>query len=221
MISILPVRGISFCNAATTLSISAGSAKSALKCTRWGPVTHPSGTVLDTLQTMAVVVDFSMHLRKVRPIPDDPPVITMSTNSRKKLAERLGEGRIALGPTIQTQRTNMSNASIVITGVHLDLTESLKSYVQEKAQRLFRHNDRIIRVLFELVHGRSRDHANEFAAQAKIEIAGPDIVVRVESDDIYKSIDLLMDKLDRSLRRRHRLDKVKRHLGGDASSLAA
>jgi putative sigma-54 modulation protein len=105
----------------------------------------------------------------------------------------------------------MSNASVVIAGVHMDLTQSLKAYVNEKAERLFRHNPKIQRVLFELVHGRARDHASEFAAQARIEVPGPDIVVRVESEDLYKSIDLLMDKLDRALRRRHRLVKVKRH----------
>ncbi len=113
----------------------------------------------------------------------------------------------------QTQQTQMSNASVVVSGVHLDLTESLKSYVTAKAERLFRHNPRILRVAFELVHGRARDHASEYAAQARIEVAGPDIVVRVESEDLYKSIDLLMDKLDRSLRRRHRMDKVRRHQG--------
>ncbi len=107
----------------------------------------------------------------------------------------------------------MSNASVVVSGVHMDLTESLKSYVTAKAERLFRHNPRILRVAFELIHGRARDHAAEYAAQARIEVAGPDIVVRVESEDLYKSIDLLMDKLDRSLRRRHRMDKVRRHRG--------
>jgi putative sigma-54 modulation protein len=116
-----------------------------------------------------------------------------------------------MGVPKQTQKTNMSNASVVIAGVHMDLTQSLKAYVNEKAERLFRHNPKIQRILFELVHGRARDHAAEFAAQARIEVPGPDIVVRVESEDLYKSIDLLMDKLDRSLRRRHRLVKVKRH----------
>lgn len=112
----------------------------------------------------------------------------------------------------------MSNASVVITGVHLDLSVPLKTYVTEKAKRLFRHNAKIVRVLFELIHGRSRDRATEFAAQAKIEIAGPDIVVRVATDDIYKSIDLLMDKLDRSLRRRHRIVKARRQIGGGADA---
>jgi len=105
----------------------------------------------------------------------------------------------------------MRNASVVITGVHLDLTESIKCYVNGKAERLFRHDPKILRVHFELIHGRARDRSSEYAAQARIEVPGPDIVVRVSSDDLYKSVDLLMDKLDRSLRRRHRLVKVKRH----------
>ena len=53
----------------------------------------------------------------------------------------------------------MSNASVVVSGVHLDLTESLKSYVAAKAERLFRHNPRILRVAFELIHSRARDRA--------------------------------------------------------------
>lgn len=104
----------------------------------------------------------------------------------------------------------------------MDLTESLKSYVTAKTERLFRHNPRILRVSFELIHDRVRDHTTEYAAQARIEVAGPDIVLRVASEDLYKSIDLLIDKLDRSLRRRHRLDKVRRHQGiaGEAETEA-
>jgi putative sigma-54 modulation protein len=135
----------------------------------------------------------------------------MKEKPARKRIVRSGKGRGSMGVPKQTQKTNMSNASVVIAGVHMDLTQSLKAYVNEKAERLFRHNPKIQRILFELVHGRARDHAAEFAAQARIEVPGPDIVVRVESEDLYKSIDLLMDKLDRSLRRRHRLVKVKRH----------
>ena len=63
----------------------------------------------------------------------------------------------------------------------------------------------------ELVYNRSRDHSREFAAQIRLELAGPDIVVREESEDLYKSIDILIDKVDRQLRRRHRLEKEKRN----------
>lgn len=115
----------------------------------------------------------------------------------------------------------MSNASIVLSGVHLELTDAIKAYVTSKAERLLRHNPRIIRIDFELARGASKDHAADYAVQAQIVIAGPDIVAKVESDDLYKSVDLLVDKLDRALRRRHRYDKVKRHLGGGGFREAA
>jgi putative sigma-54 modulation protein len=105
----------------------------------------------------------------------------------------------------------MSNAPIVMSGVHLDLTDALKETVSAKVEKLLRHNPRIIRVHVELVHTRNRDHSREFAAQIRLEVPGPDIIVREESDDLYKSIDILVDKVDRQLRRRHRLDKEKRN----------
>lgn len=105
----------------------------------------------------------------------------------------------------------MSNAPVVVTGVHMDLTDALKDTVCAKVERLLRHNPRIIRVHVELVYNRNRDHSREFAAQIHLEIPGPDIVVREESDDLYKSIDILVDKVDRQLRRRHRLEKEKRN----------
>jgi putative sigma-54 modulation protein len=93
----------------------------------------------------------------------------------------------------------------------MDLTDAMKAIVREKVEKLFRHNSRIVRAHVELVYGRSRDHSREFAAQIRLELPGPDIVVREESNDLYKSIDFLVDKVDRQLRRRHRLDKEKRN----------
>ncbi|MFM7742315.1 MAG: ribosome hibernation-promoting factor, HPF/YfiA family [Verrucomicrobiota bacterium] len=87
----------------------------------------------------------------------------------------------------------MTSAPIVVTGVHLDLTDALKETVRAKVERLLRHNPRIIRVHVELVHTRCSDHSREFGAQIRLEIPGPDIVVREESDDLYKSIDILID----------------------------
>ena len=105
----------------------------------------------------------------------------------------------------------MTSVPIVVTGVHLDLTDALKETVRAKVERLLRHNPRIIRVLVELFYTRCSDHRREFGAQIRLEIPGPGIVVREESEDLYKSIDILIDKVDRQLRRRHRLDKEKRN----------
>ena len=105
----------------------------------------------------------------------------------------------------------MSNAPIVVSGVHIELTEALKETVHAKVEKLMRHNPRIVRIHVELVFNHTRDHSREFVAQIRLELPGPDIVVREESEDLYKSIDIVVDKVDRQLRRRHRLEKEKRN----------
>ena len=91
---------------------------------------------------------------------------------------------------------------IIISGVHLDLTDALKQIVQEKAEKLFRHDESIIRVRFDLEHVTTKDPQTEFVAKGHVEIQGPDIVASSASDDLYKSIDLLIQKLDRQISER-------------------
>jgi putative sigma-54 modulation protein len=102
------------------------------------------------------------------------------------------------------------NEKIIISGVHLDLTQALKTAVEEKMEKLFRHENSIIRVRVELEHATNSSHENEFIAKGHIEINGAPIVVSSATDDLYKSIDDLSLKLDRKLRRRSRLIRVKR-----------
>jgi len=104
----------------------------------------------------------------------------------------------------------MNNNDLIISGVHLDLTEALKATVKEKAERLFKHEESIIRLRVELEYNQNRTREEEFIAKGHIEINGSPLIVSVASDDLYKSIDQVMDKLDRKLRRRSRLSKVKR-----------
>jgi putative sigma-54 modulation protein len=100
---------------------------------------------------------------------------------------------------------------IRITGLNLELTEALKSHVNGKLSKVLKHNDRIIRINVELAYHPSHKHVNEFVAKAQVEVGGPIIVVSIESDDLYKSIDALTEKLTRQVRRRHRLVKEKRN----------
>jgi putative sigma-54 modulation protein len=88
---------------------------------------------------------------------------------------------------------------IIISGVHLELTDALKRIVGEKAEKLFRHEGRIVRLRFELEHATTKDPSQEFIAKGRIEIQGPDIIASAISDDLYKSVDLLVQKLDRQL----------------------
>lgn len=104
----------------------------------------------------------------------------------------------------------MNESAIVITGVHLSLTEAMKNIVNEKMSKLFKHEPSIMRVRVELAQDAAKKDRGEFMAKGYIEIKGPALVVAVYSENLYTAIDILQDKLQRKLRRRSRLMKVKR-----------
>jgi len=102
-------------------------------------------------------------------------------------------------------------AKVILRGIHLDLTDAMKAVFNEKAARLLRHEPRIDRIRIELELDKTKTSQAHFIAKGHIEIGGPDIVASVDSDDAYKSVDLLADKLDGLLRKRHSELKDKRH----------
>lgn len=104
----------------------------------------------------------------------------------------------------------MHSNDVIITGRHIELTDSLKNIVQEKAVKLFNHDDKIIRLRVELEYNQNVTNLKEFIAKGHIEMRGPGLNVCSETEDLYKSIDEMVNKLDRMLRRKHRLSKVKR-----------
>lgn len=100
---------------------------------------------------------------------------------------------------------------VIVSGIHLELTPSLKTYVREKMERLFRHEAHIVRVRVELECDRKHDREHKFIAKAHVELRGPNINAAVDSEDMHKSIDLLVDKLDQAVRKRHGQQKDKRN----------
>ncbi len=104
-----------------------------------------------------------------------------------------------------------NNHEVIVSGIHLELTPSLKTYVNEKAERLFRHEERIVRLRVELECDRNAAVGSQFKAKGHIEIQGPDMNAIVQADECHKAISLLVDKLDRMLQRRHQLHRVKRN----------
>jgi putative sigma-54 modulation protein len=100
--------------------------------------------------------------------------------------------------------------SLIVSGIHLELTPSLKTFVSEKVDRLFRHEEQIVRMRVELECDPKEDVATRFKAKGHIAIHGPDMNATVEADECHKAVSLLVDKLDRMLRRRSRWHKVRR-----------
>jgi len=131
-----------------------------------------------------------------------------------ELKEFIGAGAIALSPLTQNKCRNMNrqnNHELIVSGIHLELTPSLKTFVREKADRLFRHEERIVRIRVELECDRSQETQSIFKAKGHVQIHGPDLNASVESDECHKAVALLVDKLDRMLQRRHQLLRVKRN----------
>src|SRR5471032_2400494 len=100
---------------------------------------------------------------------------------------------------------------LIVSGIHLELTPSLKFFVREKADRLFRHEEHIVRLRIELECDPKEEVATRFKAKGHIMIRGPDMDATVEADECHKAVALLIDKLDRMLSRRAQLVRSRRH----------
>ena len=99
---------------------------------------------------------------------------------------------------------------VIVSGIHMELSPSLKTFVQEKTERLFRHQERIIRIRVELECDPKQAVANRFTAKGHIQINGPDMNASVSADECHKATAMLIDKLDRMLERRSHMVKAKR-----------
>ena len=103
-----------------------------------------------------------------------------------------------------------NNQEVIVSGIHLELTPSLKTFVQEKAERLFRHEESIVRIRIELECDPKQAVAQRFTVKGRLQIQGPDCNASVSADECHKAISMLIDKLDRMLERRARMMKSKR-----------
>ena len=84
---------------------------------------------------------------------------------------------------------------------NFDASPAIKSYVEEKLSKLEKYSRKIIEahVVFSLERYRH-------IAEVVLRVNGGDITGRAESSDMYSSIDTVVDKLERMLRKRK--DKV-------------
>jgi len=98
---------------------------------------------------------------------------------------------------------------IVVTGRHMSVTEAMKAYAQEKAERLMRFDDRIqeIRIVLDFDGGRP---TAEFIVDVE---HSDDVVAKQAHDDMYAAIDTVVDKMERQLRKHKERAREQRHKG--------
>jgi putative sigma-54 modulation protein len=86
--------------------------------------------------------------------------------------------------------------NLSVSGHHLEVTPSLRSYVASKLERVTRHFDHVIDAHVILTVEKLRQKA-----EVTLHVRGKDLHCESEETDLYAAIDLLADKLDRQVLR--------------------
>jgi putative sigma-54 modulation protein len=85
---------------------------------------------------------------------------------------------------------------INLTGHHIDITDSLRSYVDEKMERIERHFDKVTNT-----HVILTVEGNRHKAEATISMRGNNVFAESTEENMYTAIDNLVDKLDRQVKK--------------------
>jgi len=92
-----------------------------------------------------------------------------------------------------------------VSGHHLEVTESLRGYVETRIEKIERHFDLVSDMNFILTVEKLRHKA-----EATINVNGGTIYADATEEDMYAAIDGLVDKLDRRVRK-HKEKLVDHH----------
>ncbi|WP_218352219.1 ribosome hibernation promoting factor [Alteromonas lipotrueiana] len=93
---------------------------------------------------------------------------------------------------------------INLTGHHVEITDSLRTYVDTKFGKLERHFDHISNV-----HVILNVEKITQKAEATVHLSGAEVFASAEDTDMYAAIDSMVDKLDRQVIK-HK-EKLKKH----------
>ena len=96
-----------------------------------------------------------------------------------------------------------------VTGHHVEVTESMRGYVEKKLERIGRHYDQVLDVHCILTVEKLRQKA-----EATLHLRGTAIHTEATDENMYAAIDILTDKIDRCLKK-HK-EKVSDHHAAEA-----
>ena len=85
---------------------------------------------------------------------------------------------------------------IVVSGKNIELTNALKNVVEKKLSRLDRYFDPLVEA-----HAKLSVEKNRQIIEVTIPFAGVVLRGEEENDDMYASIDLVVDKIERQIRK--------------------
>jgi len=86
--------------------------------------------------------------------------------------------------------------NLQLTGRHIEITPAIREYTTGKFGKIKRHFDQVIDMNIILSVEKLKQKA-----EATIHVSGKDLFVECEDENLYAAIDMLVDKLDRQVRR--------------------
>ena len=78
-----------------------------------------------------------------------------------------------------------------LSGHHLDITSSIRQHTSDKLTKIKHHFDNVMNINMILEVQKDLQ-----TAEATIHVSGADLFAKAQSNDMYVSIDLLINKLD-------------------------
>jgi putative sigma-54 modulation protein len=93
-----------------------------------------------------------------------------------------------------------------LTGHHVQITPAIREYVQLKMERVTHHFDHVIDINVIMSVEKLRQKA-----EATVHVRGRDIFCECTAEDMYASIDTLIDKLDRAIIKHKEKGLERRH----------
>lgn len=96
---------------------------------------------------------------------------------------------------------------VTVSGRHMGVGDALREYCQRKSERLIRFYDRI-QAIEVILDGKNGHHTAEIIV--RIDGTQP-FVASEQHEDVYAAMDLLLDKIERQLRRHKEKLRNRKH----------
>ncbi|MGC2165370.1 MAG: ribosome-associated translation inhibitor RaiA [Gallionella sp.] len=96
--------------------------------------------------------------------------------------------------------------NLQLTGHHLEITPAIREYVTGKFGKIKRHFDHVIDMNIILSVEKLQQKA-----EATIHVSGKNLFSECTDENLYAAIDLLVDKLERQVRRHKEKQSGRRH----------
>ena len=104
---------------------------------------------------------------------------------------------------------------IIFKGKHIEVTDAMRNYIEKRLSKIERHFDHILEVIVTLSVEKNRQ-----IVEATLQASRALIRAEEETDDMYASIDKVVDKLERQIQKYKKKYFQKPHPGIEKKGLA-